>query len=183
MRVTVQTDDELEITKRCRVEELKQSLWRSANPLPLLSDVQPELFESPFLSKLKRQRDLANGVAEDQLHLKYRRAEALIRMHYCPCDKNRGLAQQEDMAAYSRRLEAAQQNKYERFRQEAEEHASKLANSFGNTRTERCNLVQRLLEQYGRDCGFLREGRKDFEVYSSYSKKGKSSLGFAHNSY
>jgi hypothetical protein len=81
---------ELEIHRQCVVESAKENL---ARPQPIRMDDAEfkQIYRSPFLQRLREERDKANGVPERKLSTRYPGGEAAWRLEFDPC--RRGLVQ------------------------------------------------------------------------------------------
>lgn len=78
-------DEELAIHRRCVVEAAKERLGRP-EPMCMHGEFDEETYSSPYLERLRAERDEANGVPENQLSSRYP-GESAWRREVDPCQR------------------------------------------------------------------------------------------------
>jgi len=79
-----ETQEELDIHRRCVIEEAKELMGRPSR-MKIFDDDLNELYFSPFLQKLREERDRANGVPVQRLSEKFRDGQSVWRREVDPC--------------------------------------------------------------------------------------------------
>lgn len=158
--------DETEVEKhrRCRIEELKEWLARA------IHGPQEGNYISSYLEKLRRERDAANGMPEEDLFARFGPPESYIRSLYDLCELNHALAHQADSEAYEKRSEAAKHAQRQQFKREAVLHRSGVGDDWGKNESARLKYFVVLAEHYGLALGFAYEKSKSTRARPALSK-------------
>src|SRR5579872_7264894 len=77
---------ELATHRRCLKETVRELLGQPRH-FPIRGDESRQIYYSPFLESLRRQRDQENGCSETELSLRFEAGEATWRREIDPCQR------------------------------------------------------------------------------------------------
>lgn len=165
-----ESPEELEIHRRCVVEIAKEQLSR---PYPMRFSMEEfELtYFSPYLQRLRRERDQANGVPEDQLSGRYPMGESAWRRKIDPCERRRVQLHVNQWEAYQARWDALLDAERRALEDEAERHATglgRLPHTFD--KSGRYAFFAAVMERDAAALGFHYDKPKSRPNYPVFSK-------------
>lgn len=149
-----QSERELETHRRYRIDHAKELL---AGPLVELPGSPMEMFQryrSPFLQKLRRQRDDENGMPLGDLKKHYPLHEQYLRTIIDPSERHYIRQKQLDPAAYDAHRAGLDREQRRQLDLEVRRHATDIASAWGVSQGERCGLFLHAATRYGSSIGF-----------------------------
>jgi hypothetical protein len=160
--------EELEIHRRCVAEMVKERLARPW-PMRIYDEDFKQLYFSPYLQRLRAERDKSNGVPVDQLSSRYPLGESAWRREVDPCQRRLIQARQED--TYEARWTAMLELERRALEDEAARHATglgKIPHTFDNK--GRYVFFAAVMERDAAPLGFHFDKAKSRPHYPIFSK-------------
>jgi hypothetical protein len=162
--------EELAIHRRCVAETVKEWLARPW-PMRVYDDDSKSLYFSPFLQRLREERDKANGVPVHQLSSRYPGGESAWRREVDPCQRRLIQAEVTRRDSYEARWTAMLDDERRTLEHEATRHASGLGrvpHTFDNK--GRYVFFAAVMERDAASLGFHYDRPKSRPNYPVFSK-------------
>jgi hypothetical protein len=159
---------EIETHKRYLIESAKYLL---GHPFPFpISDVEEQqLYRSPLLEELSRERDEGNGVPLSQLTDRY--PDEIWRLEVDPCQRRSARASVEDSLAYQARWRSAQEEQRRMFRTDIARHASSVEEVGLSDKQRRYAFFSNIMNQNALPLGFELDSKRSRTTYPVFSKQ------------
>lgn len=148
------------VYEKCRMEEAKEFLSGAALDLPSVLKNMKARYSSPFVNRLKLERDQLNGCSEIEIERRFPFEEAWWRTQYDPCRRAWALAQLHDKADTEVKWQAALIDQDTKFAFERNRHASSIGEGREVSRDDRCRFVIEAAERHGAVLGFVQPKRR-----------------------
>jgi hypothetical protein len=163
-----QSPDELDLHRRCLAEDAKERL---GVPLIRMSDEEVKcIYVSPFLQRLRDERDRVNGVPVRQLSSTYPGGQSVWRREVDPCRRKMIQTEINRRAVYEKQWTAVCNKKRRRLEIEASRYATDLARTQTFDRAGRYAFFSAVMERDSAGAGFRLDKRKSRPGYPIFSK-------------
>jgi hypothetical protein len=165
-----ETPEELEIHRRCVVEIARERLARPW-PMRIYDEELKHVWVSPYLQRLRVERDKANGVPVDQLSGRYPGGESAWRREVDPCQRKLIQARVQQKVGYEAQWTAVLDAERRALEDEAARHATglgKIPHTFDNK--GRYVFFAAVMERDAVPLGFRYDKPKSRPNYPVFSK-------------
>ena len=165
-----ETPEELDLHRRCVVEDAQERLGRPT-PLRMSDEEFKQIYTSPFLQRLRAERDHANGVPVDQLRSRYPGGESAWRREIDPCQRRLNWTNVNRKDALEERFTAMLEAERQALEDEVACHATGLGrvpHTFDNK--GRYTFFAAVMERDAAPLGFRYDTAKSRTNYPIFSK-------------
>jgi len=162
--------EEVDLHRRCVVEFAKERLGRPG-PMRMSDEEFRQIYFSPFLQRLRHERDEANGVPVNKLSSRYSGGEAAWRSEIDPCQRRLVQDRVTHREMHEARFATMTEEEIRSLEDEATRHATglgKIPHTFDNK--GRCVFFAAVMERDAAPLGFHYDKPKSRTNYPIFSK-------------
>jgi hypothetical protein len=165
-----ETAEELELHRRCVVENAKERLGQPT-PIRIFDEDFKQLYFSPFLQQLREQRDRDNGCPVAELHNRYKGAESW-RREIDPCQRRLVQDGEKHRESHKARFAAMLEAESSALKDEAEHFSTGLGKNFSVFDSKgRSAFYRDIMERGAATLGFHYDREKSRPNYPIFSKQ------------